>query len=117
MMHNRRNHRTRSGKLSRLVFMATLIAILVLAFACGDDAAVTEKKAEAGKGEAEQKTDEKAKEEAPVLEKDYVYTSIGKRDPFRSIFDDVGGEALARSFGEFPPLPPWSQPPMETLTW
>jgi type IV pilus assembly protein PilP len=27
---------------------------------------------------------------APV-EKDYVYTSIGKRDPFRSVFDDAGG--------------------------
>lgn len=63
--------------------------------ACG--AQIEMKSAASNAPKADEKPKVEAAKEAPKAEaeKDYVYTSIGKRDPFYTPFDDLNAEAQA----------------------
>lgn len=76
-----------------------LLLLLMLLTACGSEFVV--EPLPASQTPAAPAAPAPAPEEAaaPAAEqptRDYVYTSIGKRDPFRSVFDDVGGEEAIR---------------------
>ncbi len=76
-----------------LPLAAVVLIVLAMLAACGSDITVsksTKKKAPEARSAQETVA---AVAPAAKVEKDYVYTSIGKRDPFRSIFDETGGEA------------------------
>lgn len=83
------------GGLSRILL---LLFSLLFVISCGGDISVsaskTKKKDPDAKAPASAEVASPAAAEVP-MQKDYVYTSIGKRDPFRSIFDEVGGEKEA----------------------
>lgn len=83
------------GGLSRILL---LIISLLFVISCGGDISVSagkaKKKDSAAKEPASAEAASAVVADVPV-QKDYVYTSIGKRDPFRSIFDEVGGEKEA----------------------
>ena len=77
-----------------------LLALFVLALfvvGCGSEITVSKT---TKKKDAEKTKDDvavAAGEEIDVKEQDYIYTSIGKRDPFRSLFDDAGSEVIFKS--------------------
>ncbi|RJO63405.1 MAG: hypothetical protein C4523_20470 [Myxococcales bacterium] len=83
---------TRSG-LPGFVAICAVAAFAIALAACGSEISVG--KATKKKAAEEQTQAQPPAPAAPVaeVEKDYVYTSIGKRDPFRSIFDEAGVEA------------------------
>ena len=67
--------------------LATLGALAVLVAGCGDDVpAPAPEPTPAPAKKVEAKADESKPEEAPPAE--YAYSAVGKRDPFRSFFED-----------------------------
>jgi len=78
-----------SGIIARALVMSLLIGMLAFFSSCGDDINFGRIDSISDKADKNQKKDVAEEPKGPALEKDYVYTSIGKRDPFKSIFDDV----------------------------
>ncbi len=70
----------------------TLLVLVFFIASCGGEITISKstKKKQSAKQTAAPETVKPSDKAVP--ESDYVYTSIGKRDPFRSIFDENSGE-------------------------
>jgi len=81
------SHQIKKGGLS-FVAMTVLMALVLMVAGCGDDVKFKVGPAKSDKKEADVAAVLEPEADKGAIEKDYIYTSIGKRDPFRSIFDD-----------------------------
>ncbi len=77
-----------------LKMIAAILALAMIAFACESDVKIQTSKQKTKKADAEEKAAPADTKAVAAVTDDYVYTSIGKRDPFRSIFEEVGGQDL-----------------------
>lgn len=88
---NRRLKNTRLNGMQKAIFLCLVMSILTLLASCSDVSIGPIEDLSKDKAKIEKK-EEVDKDKEPIIEKDYVYTSIGKRDPFKSIFDDAAFE-------------------------
>ncbi|HWV39373.1 MAG TPA: pilus assembly protein PilP [Vulgatibacter sp.] len=77
----------------RTTILASLFAVSLLAAACGDDAAPppapAPKAASAAAKNKKAKAPKVEEEGAPAEVVEYAYSPAGKRDPFRSVLDEI----------------------------
>lgn len=81
-----------------------LVLATVWAVACGGDVKVATTKAAEAKKDDAKPAEKKEEAKDDQAEKDYLYTSIGKRDPFRSPFDDLSLDAEVKEETILSPL-------------
>lgn len=88
-----RKIKSKSNVLVMALTIAVLFAFSGILTSCGEEISFKPLKKDTSKVvKKEAVKQDEVKKEAPAKE-DYVYTSVGKRDPFRSIFDEMGVEA------------------------
>jgi|GEM_PF-638918 len=85
--------------------LAVVLLMVMIGFlnSCADEISFKPTK-DKDKEEPKQEAVAVAEESTAQLQEDYVYTSVGKRDPFRSVFDEMGVDAEDLG-GEIPTSP------------
>jgi type IV pilus assembly protein PilP len=102
--------RLQNTRVRAMTARAPLVALVGLLTACGSSPSPMPRKASAAAvvpRKVEQLKEEKPAEAVPPLE--YAYSPVGKRDPFRSILDDIAQKAVDSASGraECGPLCHW----------